>query len=107
MDRGWETGAPIDLFAREQIKAGRLKAYLALPFLTTPAVETSDSDIRGQLDLGREVMNVYRKAFFVDADLRAVRTELDALLPTNPDDDLTQIYLKTLGFVLSAQFQKF
>jgi hypothetical protein len=58
----WAEGMPIDIFLRTRINQGLLNAYVTLPFATSLSRSTNESDIRGELDLSRMVLNLYRAA---------------------------------------------
>jgi GR25 family glycosyltransferase involved in LPS biosynthesis len=100
----WRIGAPIDLFLRRLVKQRLLKAFVTLPFMTSLSSDCIKSDIRGALDRSRRVCNVYRRAFFVEANLEALREEMHALVSEERIAPMTQIYLDMLSFTLTDQF---
>jgi GR25 family glycosyltransferase involved in LPS biosynthesis len=103
----WAEGMPIDLYLRSLIWKGALNAYVTLPFLTSLSEHTTESNIQGQLNLSRLVMNIYRRAAFKDADFAALTEELDRLAPKQSLSDFAGLYLKILGFSLSDRHTHF
>jgi GR25 family glycosyltransferase involved in LPS biosynthesis len=103
----WKIGGPIDLFLRRLVKQRLLKAYVTLPFMTSLSSDYGKSDIRGAVDRSRRVWSIYRRAFFVEANLDSLREEMRALISETRISTMTEIYLGMLSFILSDQFVKF
>ena len=103
----WTEGLPIDIFLRTLIDRGSLNAYLTLPFATSLSQNTSESDIRGGLDLSRKVMNLYRASLFKDADLDYLAKELRRLTATAKVSNLAECYLEAAKFALSDRWVQF
>lgn len=102
LERGWESGLPIDLQVRNLIWQKQLNAFVNVPFLTSISVHNEQSDIRGSLDLTRRALDHLRRAFFVDADPRELLQQISDFNRTTETDDLAKIYLQTLTYVLSS-----
>jgi GR25 family glycosyltransferase involved in LPS biosynthesis len=103
----WTLGYPIDVFIRDMVKKGALKAYLTVPFQTSVSPGSQKSDIRGDLDCSRAVDAVYRRAFFQDADLAALNAEMQELVEGATLSPLADLYLKALRFKLSDRWVPF
>jgi GR25 family glycosyltransferase involved in LPS biosynthesis len=101
MKGNWTKGYPIDLFLRSLVAGGALNALVTLPFLTTLSPTTTDSDIRGELNAGHLVLNIYRRAAFKDADIPALNREIEELSKDLNVSDLAGVYLKVLRYCLS------
>jgi GR25 family glycosyltransferase involved in LPS biosynthesis len=103
----WTEGIPIDIYLRSLIRKGALNGYVTFPFLTSLSEHTTDSNIQGPLNLSRQVMNLYRRATFKDADLKSLGDELNQLALNPSHSDFTVLYLKILSFFLSGQHVPF
>jgi hypothetical protein len=103
----WTEGMPIDIFLRTRVKQGLLNAYVTLPFATSLSENTSESDIRGGLDHSRRVLNVYRRAWFKDAEVGLLAEGLRGLMVTEKVSGLAECYLEMAKFVLSDQWVGF
>jgi hypothetical protein len=84
-----------------------LNAYATLPFATSVSEKASDSDIRGNLDRSRQVLNVYRRAWFKNADFPALSEELRRLSADAKVTPMTDCYIQAARFVLSDQWVGF
>jgi GR25 family glycosyltransferase involved in LPS biosynthesis len=108
MIRGnWSICQPIDLFLREQVHSGNLRAYVTAPFLTSISDVSSQSEVLGAHDFSREVADLYRRSFYVAADLPnllARMTELarHARLPT-----LSSLFITAHAAALSDRWNTF
>jgi GR25 family glycosyltransferase involved in LPS biosynthesis len=103
----WRLGMPIDMYLRQLVHQGQLKAFLTVPFMTSISAESDDSDIRGGLDLTRRVCDLYRRGFFQEADLPALLTDMQRLTTGSKIAPLTALYLQSERFSLSDQFVRF
>jgi GR25 family glycosyltransferase involved in LPS biosynthesis len=111
----WRNGPakPVDLFVRDCVLVGKLRAALLFPFVTGFRLdEVAASTIgAGAALAGPSVMvlAVLRYLFFVGRDLKTAKSCLDAATrknrrPTNPHHDMIA---QALEFVLSDDFQQF
>jgi hypothetical protein len=104
---------PIDLFLRDCAHAGRLRAGLLFPFVTSfDLADAAASTIgAGTTASGPSVMvlAVLRYLFFVKRDLAYAKSCLDAATKQNrrPADPHHEMMTQALEFVLSADFQQF
>ena len=104
---------PIDLFLRECVHAGRLRAGLVFPFVSSfDLAEVAASTIgAGTAASGPSVMvlAVLRYLFFVKRDLNYAKTCLDAATLQNrrKADSHHAMMAQALEFVLSADFKQF
>ena len=103
----WREGKPIDLHVRSLIMAGKLASYVCLPFATSISSESDRSDIRGDLDISRAVMNLYRRSIYKDADLKSLREEFDRLTAGLEVSDFDEFFLQITRFFLSSRFAAF
>ena len=72
--------------------------------MTTLSRDSLNSDIRGELDASRKVLEVLRRAFFKDADLPTLLAESLELTRDVRLAPLNSIFLNTLLFRLSDQW---
>jgi hypothetical protein len=101
----WKLGINIDLYIRTLVKQGMLKAYLTVPFLTSVSRDSLCSDIRGgEVNRCLAVLDVYRRTFFQNADLRSLDAELQELVKGATHSERRILYLKALLFCLSDQW---
>jgi GR25 family glycosyltransferase involved in LPS biosynthesis len=101
----WKLGINIDLYIRTLVKQGMLKAYLTVPFLTSVSRDSLHSDIRGgEVNRSLAVLDVYRRSFFRNADLRSLDAELQELIKGATHSEMRSLYLKSLSFCLSHQW---
>jgi hypothetical protein len=103
----WKEGMPIDIYIRELVRAGRLKAFLTVPFMTSISADAANSDIRGGLDRSRRVCDLFRRALFPGADLTALLKEMQTLTAESKISPLDAIYLNAEMFTLSDQFVRY
>jgi hypothetical protein len=102
----WSHGFAIDILIRKLVRRKLLKAYLITPFPTTIAA-SAQSDIRGTTNRSRRVYDVFRRAFFQEADLAALHREMDELLQGAKVSSLATLFLKAETFTLSDQWSHF
>jgi GR25 family glycosyltransferase involved in LPS biosynthesis len=103
----WSTGIPIDLHVRRLLRAKELRAFVTVPFLTSISAESNESGIRGQLDASRQVCDVFRRGFFVDADVNGLVDEMRRLTEGTAVSPLTQLYLSGYAFACSDRYVDF
>jgi hypothetical protein len=103
----WKLGKPIDIYLRQMVQTGRLKAFLTVPFLTSISSDSANSDIRGSLDRSRRVCDTFRRALFPEADLSSLHREMQALTAGAKVSPLAALYLNAEMFMLSDQFVHF
>lgn len=103
---GWSSGAPIDLFLRQAARRRAIRAYVVVPFPTTVSDESRASDIQAT-SLGRQVLNVFRRAFFIDADREAILAEMESLTRRTDVPALEAIFLAAERFARSEQWAAF
>lgn len=103
----WSQALPIDLFLRSLVVEGKLKSHLAVPFLTSVSRDSLESDIRGNLDKSRAVSTIYRRSFFQDSDPRALDLELQELIKDVEVTPLGAIYLRSVLFRISDQWEPY
>jgi hypothetical protein len=97
----WTKGQPLDLYIAELVRQKLLKAVVTVPFLTSLGPEALQSDIREDGDLGQQVTQIYRRAFFEEADPMSLIREMRALLQGIQVSPLAALYLQAAAFVLS------
>jgi len=104
---------PVDLFVRDCIGMGKLRAAFLFPFITSLRLEEiAGSTIGGSTPAVNPsviVLAVLRYLFFVNRDLAKAKAFLDAATkenrrPKNPHHDMI---VQALEFVMSADFQEF
>ena len=102
----WTRGIPIDLFIRQLVQEGALRASVTVPFLTSIA-DSAQSDVRGKTDRSRQVCDVFRRGFFEEADHSALLTQMRALTKGARLSDLAALFVKAESFSLSDRWTPF
>ena len=104
---------PVDLFIRDCVSTGKLRAAFLFPFITSLRLEEiGGSTIVGSTSVANPsviILAVLRYLFFVNRDSAKAKAFLDAATkenrrPTNPHHDMI---VRALEFVMSADFQEF
>lgn len=103
----WSAGVPIDLYVRRLLRSGELRAFVTVPFLSSISPENNQSSIRGELDTSRQVCDVFRRGFFVDADVKGLLDEMRRLTEGVGVSPLTQLYLSGYAFSCSDRYVEF
>jgi hypothetical protein len=104
---------PVDLFLRDCVFEGRLRAGLLFPFITSFRLdEIAGSTIAEGSQIASPsvmVLAVLRYLFFVGRDLGYAKACLDAATKQNrrETDPHNAMMAQALEFVLSADFQQF
>jgi len=99
---------PIDLFIRDQVAAGHLRASCLFPFITSirPGAPTSMAARDDHEQLSTLALDLLRHSFFVECDMTATLDLADQYLPppgTAPHD---RLLARTLGFITSDSFRQ-
>jgi GR25 family glycosyltransferase involved in LPS biosynthesis len=99
---------PIDLFIREQVAAGRLRARGLFPFITSirPGAPTSMAVREDHDPLSTLALDLLRHSFFVECDLAATLDLADRFLPTQGTGPHDRLLARTLGFITSDAFRQ-
>jgi GR25 family glycosyltransferase involved in LPS biosynthesis len=103
----WKLGKPIDIFLRELVHTGQLKAFLTIPFITTISEGSNDSDIRGDIDRSRRVCDLFRRGLFQDADVNGLLAEMQRLTSDTKISPLAALYLNAEMFTLGDKFVRY
>jgi GR25 family glycosyltransferase involved in LPS biosynthesis len=104
---------PVDLFVRDCVQSGRLKAALLFPFVTSFRLdEIAPSTVAAASDPTRAsvmVLAVLRYLFFVGRDLALARACLDRATKESrrPENAHHDMMAQALEFILSSDFQEF
>jgi len=104
---------PVDLFVRDCILSGKLRAAFLFPFITSLRLEEiAGSTIGGPARTTNPsviVLAVLRYLFFVNRDLKKAKAFLDAATKQNrrPTNAHHGMIVQALEFVVSADFQEF
>ena len=99
---------PIDLFIRDQVAAGRLRARCLFPFITSirPGAPTSMS-VRDDHDaLSTLALDLLRHSFFVECDLAATMELAERWLPAPGAGLHDRLLARTIGFITSGAFRQ-
>jgi GR25 family glycosyltransferase involved in LPS biosynthesis len=100
----WRLGVPIDIYLRDLVHQGALKAYLTVPFQTTVSQDSLQSDIASGDARSLAVITAYRRMFFQDANLPSLAAEMQQLIKGATHSARASVYLQTLFFNLSDQW---
>jgi GR25 family glycosyltransferase involved in LPS biosynthesis len=104
---------PVDLFLRDCVAEGRLRAGLLFPFVTSFRLDdVAASTIGAGTEIAKPsvmVLAVLRYLFFVERDLAYAKACLDAATQKNRrgTDSHHAMMAQALEFILSADFQQF
>ena len=104
---GWRHGVPIDLFLREKVHRGELRAYVTAPFLTTVSDLSAESDVLGQHDFAHAVLDLYRQCFYIRANLPALSAKLATLARDSRIHPLHSIFITAHAAALSEDWKNF
>jgi hypothetical protein len=106
--------APVDIFLRQQVRKGELRAACIFPFITSGRFEdVVNSTIADQGErVGRPsvlVTAVLRYLFFVGRDLDYAQRVLDAATkgPRKATDQHHALMMQIIEFVMSQDFEEF
>ena len=104
----WRRGQPLDMYLRDLIRSGRIKAHLTLPFLTTfePGV-SNNSEIRGALDASHRATDIYRRSFFIESDVTRLREEMMALAAGAKMPAHAALFVDLMAFAVSDRWVPF
>jgi GR25 family glycosyltransferase involved in LPS biosynthesis len=106
VSRARDCSLPYDLFLRDRISKGELKAFAIFPFATSLSSLAESSSIQLQQEqehLQNLAWNAFRRLTWIGAGGEAVDKSLDKVRPDYTDQE-TGTFLKILGIVLSANF---
>ena len=102
----WSLGAPIDLFIRQLVHDGVLRAYVTVPFITSISNSVA-STVRGRLTRSQQVCNVLRRGFFEDAHRRALQREMRTLTKGARLSELASLFVAAGSFAVSNRWKPF
>lgn len=95
---------PYDIVLRDFIAQGAIRACVALPFLTMPAVAADASSIQSaETDLREAVTHAFRRLMFADRDLTALRGEV-ARIDAAHDDEGARMFGALMAAMASGAF---
>src|SRR5207247_1322416 len=103
----WSAGIAIDLFLRQQVHGGRLAAYVTAPFVTSVSPANAESDIRGAHDFAHAVYDLYRRAFYIEADQDAILRQMTRMVAGARLPKLASIFLTAHGAAMSDRWKEF
>jgi len=103
----WSIGFPIDIYVRQLLRKRELRAFVTVPFLSSISAENNQSSIRGEIDMSRRVCDVFRRGFFVGADLNELVKEMRGLTQDTAASPLMQLYLSGYAFSRSDKYVDF
>ena len=90
MSEKWKVGYPIDVYLRNLVHLGCLKAYLTVPFQTSVSRRCAGLDIRGGLDASRVAATIYRRA-------SSRMPTCNPLAPSFKNSPRTQLFCPTIA----------
>lgn len=107
IDGKWSVGIAKDLYVRRLINQGTLKAYATIPFLTTLSPDSLQSDIRGKLDQSRTMFDLFRLAFYKDADLSSISRRLRQCVEGAKLSPQAEVFLEAARFRVCGRCEPF
>jgi GR25 family glycosyltransferase involved in LPS biosynthesis len=105
LNDGWKNNQPLDLFIQSMVEQQRLRAFVMLPFFTTIGDLNIDSTVGHQGPI-LETLNLFRKAFYVDADQDALYRESLQCGADQSPAALLGLYFEAIKATLSTAKQK-
>lgn len=109
LENGLGAKIPKDLYLREKVRKGEIKAAVTLPFLTTLDDLFMESDILGTIDNKNPsiIFNVlFRKSLSWGADTKSIlRTIKKRLAAQPPINDRSMIYTHLVGHFVSDDYK--
>jgi GR25 family glycosyltransferase involved in LPS biosynthesis len=99
---------PIDLFIRDKVGEGQLRARCLFPFITSirPGAPTSMTVRDDHDQLSTLALDLLRHSFFVECDLAATLGLADRWLPSEGAGLHDRLLARTLGFITSDAFRQ-
>ncbi len=99
---------PIDLFIRDRVAAGQLRARCLFPFITSirPGAPTSMAARDSHEQLSTLALDLLRHSFFVECDLAATLELADRWLPSPGAGLHERLLARTVGFITSDAFRQ-
>jgi GR25 family glycosyltransferase involved in LPS biosynthesis len=106
LDEVRQINTPYDLFLRSLIQQGKLRAFVAFPFLTTvsPLANQSSIQPRDGAFLDR-ILNGFRRSVWVERDLDQAMAELASLRNTGDGREMS-VFGTLFGAMLSDELQR-
>lgn len=89
-----------DSFLNELVQAGRLTAFVVMPFLSTRSAFSEQSTIDPGYTSLMHAMDLQRASLYADADLDRLAREARELGPSGPRNPLLGIYAETTRSIL-------
>ena len=105
--------SPLDLFVRQCAGAGKLKAGMLAPFLTSINLEQVQQTTIGASAPGSEysvtVLAALRYLFFIDRDLQLARHYLNLARRLRPENQTatSELVMEVVEFILSDEYRSF
>jgi GR25 family glycosyltransferase involved in LPS biosynthesis len=99
---------PIDLFIRDRVAAGALRARCLFPFITSirPGAPTSMAARDDHDQVSTLALDLLRHSFFVECDLAATMELAEEWLPAPGAGLHDRLLARTLGFITSDTFRQ-
>jgi Glycosyltransferase family 25 (LPS biosynthesis protein) len=102
---------PIDLYLRDLVDRGELKAAVCMPFVTSIdlALDLDTTMSRGTdgPDLSRLACNIVRHSYFVRPDLEATRRTIGQYYPSSPKSGRGETIARMLDFAAFGPYRAF
>jgi len=104
----WALGTPLDIYVRQLIRSGQLRACLTVPFITSISPDSSTSDIEGGvISQSRKVCEIVRRVFFLDANVGSLLAEIQGLTLGAGISKRAAVYLAAKKYMLSDKWESF
>lgn len=97
----WIRQCKHDTFISNLVQAGRLRAFVLMPFLSTRSSLFEESTIDSDYTSLMRAMDLQRAAFYADADLEQLSREAGQLGPGGQRNPLLEIYVETTRSILA------
>ena len=97
----WIRQCKHDTFVSNLVQAGRLRAFVMMPFLSTRSSLFEESTIDSEYTSLMRAMDLQRAAFYADADLDRLSREAAQLGPGGARNPLLEIYVETTRSILA------
>ena len=112
MREGFKTGnVPKDIYLREQIRKGKIKAFVTLPFLTSVAESFNDSTIIGTIrETNPSIMfaTLFRQSLAWGADTKSLLEDFQSHMERmQPLSDRSMIYSQLVAHFVSDDYKSY
>jgi GR25 family glycosyltransferase involved in LPS biosynthesis len=101
---GWLGDLPYDIKLRQLIQVRQIRALVTFPFFTTLSQQSDCSSIKTE-DWSWQAMDIYRRSFYVGADLEGLHQRMQAIVVTRKKDMHVEVYQGLVQCLVDPDFK--